>query len=966
MSDAFPPLAVRLVSLLDDDAKQRRFAVEGFSAAELADGAVLGALRRLVAADRDVAVRAAAAEALGRADAGGLAEPLLVAMDDASPVVRDAAIRAVARRRCARALAALGERAGGDAIWWVRRAALYALGVIAGTSPREARAAGAASPEVGDACPHVAYVIEVARGALSDPFWRVRHAAVQVLAVLGRQDRSRRDDILADVEGGSADYLRALWGPTLLEDPRAPAVASRLPAELADRDPAVVTARLLEMAAPPALALVELLSDPHVALRELAVRRLLELGDAEAFAAALRWLDEPRIPHVAATVIELLDGLGDPARALAEQVLAARARVGASRWAIGWAVAVGDDALAAGAWQRAQEIGEPELALPLAPEPFLVEVLRAAAAPAEPSRLALAVAEELLLRPAAQQQRVMAQLPEELPAAIEARLAAIAPLERVARGAALGAALGAVALARLAAAGCLTAELSERAAGSEDPEVREAVLAARSPAELAAALASERDPWVRRSVGRALAAAARRAVRPGVAPASVGSVALELSRDLDPLLRVEGACLLDPRSPRELARLFELISDPSPAVQSALFEPLAALGAEELAAARAAASPAQAAAIDLWLQAMEPDLAERARPEERAAADDVAAAPAGSVASSGPRTAPPRAATAVAARALGRTGVEVSPLSISGAFELSSGSLYAAFDAGVDSFFWEPTYPALARFLRGPSLRGRTKVITGSYHADAASIEKDVHRALRRLRRDTLDVFLLFWARSPARLDEEAYATLDRLRRAGHLRAVGFSTHDRALAKDALARSPWDVVMTRHSAAHPGIEEELLPYAASRGASVITFSALCYGRMVTGADAPTPADCYRYSLSQPGVATCLSAPRRHRELVENLEVLASPTLDAAQLAALRRHGEGVRLENQRFGSLIRQPPRDAAAAAMALLEAALPPEEGEGGARSGPAAAASSSSAASLGRSLTAKHASRRLRRGRL
>ena len=81
---------------------------------------------------------------------------------------------------------------------------------------------------------------------------------------------------------------------------------------------------------------------------------------------------------------------------------------------------------------------------------------------------------------------------------------------------------------------------------------------------------------------------------------------------------------------------------------------------------------------------------------------------------------------------------------------------------------------------------------------------------------------------------------LDRLKRAGKIRAAGFSTHHRELARTAIAASPWDVVMIRHSAAHPGIEAELLPTARQAGTAILTFSALCYGRMVSGQGAPSP------------------------------------------------------------------------------------------------------------------------------
>ncbi|MEO8550097.1 MAG: hypothetical protein ABI678_08985, partial [Kofleriaceae bacterium] len=131
----------------------------------------------------------------------------------------------------------------------------------------------------------------------------------------------------------------------------------------------------------------------------------------------------------------------------------------------------------------------------------------------------------------------------------------------------------------------------------------------------------------------------------------------------------------------------------------------------------------------------------------------------------------------------------------------------------------------------------------------------------------------------------------------------------------------------RHSAAHPGIETELLPAARERGTAVITFSALSYGRMVSGPDAPSAADCYRYSLAQPGVTAVISAPRRRGEVRENVTALALPPLTTPELAALRAHGTGVRAENQRLASLLRQPTRDAAAAARELLAAELPPSD---------------------------------------
>jgi HEAT repeat protein len=217
---------------------------------------------------------------------------LLDALGDRSPLVRDAILRALARRGGPASIHLVRGLIRDDRMWWVRRSAIYALGAIAGA--RE---------------------VETFKAALADPFWRVRHAAVRVLAVLGARDLDVRDDIVAAPPSSTLMYLRAAWGPVAIEAPQRAATArTLLPDALLDPDPAVVTARLAAMADVSPVALVELLCDPHAPLRMLAAQRIVASGDPAAFEAALDWLDEPRIPHVADTVEAMLDGLGDPRR----------------------------------------------------------------------------------------------------------------------------------------------------------------------------------------------------------------------------------------------------------------------------------------------------------------------------------------------------------------------------------------------------------------------------------------------------------------------------------------------------------------------------------------------------------------------------------------------------------------------------------------------------------------------------
>jgi aryl-alcohol dehydrogenase-like predicted oxidoreductase len=255
----------------------------------------------------------------------------------------------------------------------------------------------------------------------------------------------------------------------------------------------------------------------------------------------------------------------------------------------------------------------------------------------------------------------------------------------------------------------------------------------------------------------------------------------------------------------------------------------------------------------------------------------------------------------------------VAPLGLSGRYALPEAGFRLAVEAGVNLFFWEPGYATQTRFFQGLSAseKERLVVVAGSFAATPGAVRRDLAETLRRLHLERLGVFLLFWVRSPARLDEEMLEVLDDCRAAGMVQSVGLSTHLRALATGAV-RDGWDVVMVRHSLAHRGAEDEVFPSAVCAGTGVITFSNLCYGRLLRDPESgpapprrPTPAECYRYSLSQPGVTACLSAPRDLAQLRHNLAVLESPTLDADTCAALRPFGAAVHAHQRLFAECLR-------------------------------------------------------------
>ena len=901
-----------LLALVTGDARARLAAIDAVDD----DDVSAHALRDLLLRDASAHLRARAAERLAAMGQG--AAWLREAAGDHKPLVREAAIRGLARLGDGDAVAGLVHSCANEPIWWVRRAAVVAVAVIAGKA-----------------------ALSALRDVLTDPFWRVRHAAIVALAMLGDGDRDVRERLLSDAATSgdtvraALEFLRRRWqggdATTLIAAPPEPIIAAD--DELYDADPAVMSAMLEDRARPVAPArLVELLADPHQQLRELASSRLIAYGDVRSARAALIWLDEPRIPHAAATAAAMLDGLGDRAGELAAEVLSDDAGSPAAQlWALAWVARSRSldlvDEVSGLIGARDPRVRAAALTVLLGLDGSRRDVVATglvdsaaavrAAAIAELSRfpaLAGGSIDELTER--AQSVAARRQL-----VAVAARAGNRSALVRLAGDS--DARVRAGALAVLARRGQLDPAVADRAAGDADPWIRAAVIA--DPERALTVLATDSDVIVRR-----LALTWLVGHRDLISLSQRQQIAEFAAAALDPWQRAR-APLFVGDSAADVGVLLALSADSTAMVRAAAADALDEVDRDVLRGLLASEEAGIAGAALVWLCR---DLDEAAAAElignaANPAAQVVAAAVSGEAVAP-PRVAPPTrgAEPSVPARGvrrqLGSSTIELAPLVISGANELSPLAYRAAFERGVNGFFWEPRYLGLTRFLRGSRARRQaTTIVAGSYEASARAIEASVDAALRRLATDYLDLFLLFWVRSPARVDERAFACLERLKEAGKVRAVGFSTHHRDLAVRAIDEHPWDALMVRHSAAHRGAEDELFAAAGRRGVGILTFSALCYQRMLRGVGAPSAADCYRYSLTRPEVTATISAPRRRRELDHNLEVLERATLSADELVAIRVHGARVYTGNKDFAALVRRTPIEIPNATTRRLRALL-------------------------------------------
>jgi diketogulonate reductase-like aldo/keto reductase/HEAT repeat protein len=920
-------------ALLSED---RRLRLEAAREVEL-DSEGIYALRGALVLDEDGEVRAVAAERLALVQVVRANGPLAVAvpvalldaLDDTSPMVREHAAIALGRHfeggggdGAVRPLveARLREMTRVEPMWRVRRVVVRALAAAAG------RGAVTALCEV-----------------LDEPFWRVRYAAIQALAAWPDCEGALLDAPRSSRREAAIAFLRTLWrGERPVDDePLEPEPSPDPGAPLDDEDPAVVAVRLARLPEDQldGRRLVPLLASPHDVLRRLAIKRLLARPRGDELGAALALLEEPRTPYVGEAVRRML------ARADTQPLRAAiLAGAAAGPEALVWAFdsARGDDDVGAiagrqlahpdvrvrrAAARAANDATETDALLRALDDAD--ELVRAGALAALASRKDIdAVACEALER---------RDLSREAPRVGRALVAAFCrdlgePDQRAVRVVTRGLdawdpATRAAAVEVLRDAGLLHGAQRDAFVADPDPWLR---LAAIDASSALAALEQDPDPSVRRGAFEVLSRGRRSPPATAIEAAAASDDPWLRARAATAYARAGGAIdlllrLTRDRAPMVRAAAAESLArrDDAPDACMALVTNPASIDEELLLAAHGRlvqeSSPEAFAALEQDLERRELSAGARRSLVGMAQAypTDVTmgrlALSSSAAPSPSPPTRPARAARRrlppVERRRLGKSGLDVAPLAISGAFELPVSCLARARDAGVNAFFWEPEYRAMSEFLARSEDRDQLVVIAGSYEADAKTITRDVDRALKRLRRDTLGAMLLFWVRSPARLSDESFGALARLKEAGKVRAIGFSTHLRDLAATAIAERPWDIVMTRHSAAHPGIETALLPVSRERDVGIITFSALVYSRMLAPDAAGVrldAADCYRYSLSQQGVGLCLSAPRRQRELEQNLAVLRTPTLDVAMQERLRSHGARVRSDNRAFRSLVRR------------------------------------------------------------
>jgi predicted aldo/keto reductase-like oxidoreductase len=231
-----------------------------------------------------------------------------------------------------------------------------------------------------------------------------------------------------------------------------------------------------------------------------------------------------------------------------------------------------------------------------------------------------------------------------------------------------------------------------------------------------------------------------------------------------------------------------------------------------------------------------------------------------------------------------------------------------AIERGVNFLNWCGQPDAMSQAIASLGARRKDVVVCVQFEArNAGDARMELDQILGALGSDYVDAITFYYVEEASEWQQiiGPGGALDACRsaqRAGRIRTLGVTTHQRLLAAAMAKSGLLNFLMIRYNAAHRGAETDVFPITDVLDMPVVVYTCLRWGALLRrtpddppGFHVPRAPAWYRFALQSPSVAVALMAPNDRGELDEDLSVLDSvgplTTRDYAQLA---EHGQRVR------------------------------------------------------------------------
>lgn len=274
-------------------------------------------------------------------------------------------------------------------------------------------------------------------------------------------------------------------------------------------------------------------------------------------------------------------------------------------------------------------------------------------------------------------------------------------------------------------------------------------------------------------------------------------------------------------------------------------------------------------------------------------------------------------------RQLGKTGVKLpvfglggagqTPLSQPGRETEAVAQIERAIELGIRYFDtatdYGPSEENLGKVL--PNYRSRVFLATKTAARDRDGAWRDLERSLKRLKTDRLDLWQLHHVSFAAELDQifSSKGAIKAIEQAKQQKIIRFSGitghHEPAIIAQGLQRYPFDTTLISLNAAekhHPrSFIANALPVAKAKNIGVIAMKVPAYGKLFQNGILDGMHQAMGYTLSLPGVHSCVIAADSVKQLEENFKAaLAFKQLNQAQMAEIEKRTATAWQENTFF------------------------------------------------------------------
>jgi aryl-alcohol dehydrogenase-like predicted oxidoreductase len=262
---------------------------------------------------------------------------------------------------------------------------------------------------------------------------------------------------------------------------------------------------------------------------------------------------------------------------------------------------------------------------------------------------------------------------------------------------------------------------------------------------------------------------------------------------------------------------------------------------------------------------------------------------------------------------LGLGGAGKTPLSWNDSEAQAVAIIERALELGIRYFDTASSYGPSEDYLGQVLPRVRNHIILASKTAqrNRNGAWRELERSLQRLKTDYLDIWQLHHVSFPEELDtlfsqDGAIRAIEEAKQQGVIRFSGITGHhEPSVIATALQRYSFDMTLICLNAAdkhHPRpFAATVLPVAQAQNTGVVAMKVPAYGKLFSSGALEGMHQAMGYTLSLPGVQTCVIAAESVEQLEHNVSVAeAFEPLNETAMAEIEQRTAQVWQENSFF------------------------------------------------------------------